>query len=856
MKRTLSLFLSFLLITAAFVTHRVTATSVTISSTDAINWRYGTPASLRIYVNSAFFDSDGLYHPAQQTGGPNFYYSATCTAIGTTLTIPSIALPSTTDSGTNPNATYTAVLYDKNGTRRETWMANFKLPIATPTTWKDISIYNGAGPIPTPVDLYYTRSQVDAKFAGLAAGGKATDAIYGMARLSTPAVSTIDPIVVGKNDLASTTNAGVVTMTNTSSVAVSTNDTRVASVRVPVCQGTDDTAAFSTLVSQFGSNQGTIRLPYINGTRCAVNDLTIPSSITLDNSDGTGIKVNTGQTLTVQGPVTAAAKPFFFNSLAAQGTVSFSGNKVLSAVYPEWWGGGVGVAAATNASAFNASNAALVTVNTGEIRLGPGTYDFNSTFNLGDDAVAFTGISVAGTNGLVGTKLRWTGATDATAVYLTRGRFNHLRDFMIINSVAKGTTNGLRISGPSTGTNTSGVVLDRVYGTGFNLGLLIGDGVSGGHDASEIILNASTFEANNSGVEIDGFNTIGIQFFASNIVRNTNIGVDIVTGSQVHFYGSTVAQNPVDIKVGTGGITLFVSGARPEMVAGEKFIQSNAANTTANITLIGNDFEQSDVVTPVLNGVAAWNIIGNRFGSASFAVIPILSNSSSGNGASVFMSGNLVNENSTLMQADGNSVGTTYKFTGNIKWKNDSTINGKWPDESGVIDASGNRIVTSKITWSGANLPSQVWNSGQFSIFNEIVGSTSNSYLTTGIVTGKHSVLIASADVPAGMTSNLSSVVRSVSVDKAASTLVTDGTSANTSWTASVLTKALRLDGNGNLGFGTGTLTFGTNAVNVFGISNGTAPTSSPAGMGQLYVEGGALKYRGSSGTVTTVGVP
>jgi len=26
-----------------------------------------------------------------------------------------------------------------------------------------------------------------------------------------------------------------------------------------------------------------------------------------------------------------------------------------------------------------------------------------------------------------------------------------------------------------------------------------------------------------------------------------------------------------------------------------------------------------------------------------------------------------------------------------------------------------------------------------------------------------------------------------------------------------------------------------------------------PAGMGQLYVEGGALKYRGSSGTVTTI---
>ena len=52
---------------------------------------------------------------------------------------------------------------------------------------------------------------------------------------------------------------------------------------------------------------------------------------------------------------------------------------------------------------------------------------------------------------------------------------------------------------------------------------------------------------------------------------------------------------------------------------------------------------------------------------------------------------------------------------------------------------------------------------------------------------------------------------------------------------------------------GINTTTFGTSAANVIGIANGTAPTTSPAGMGQLYVESGALKYRGSSGTVTTL---
>ena len=60
-----------------------------------------------------------------------------------------------------------------------------------------------------------------------------------------------------------------------------------------------------------------------------------------------------------------------------------------------------------------------------------------------------------------------------------------------------------------------------------------------------------------------------------------------------------------------------------------------------------------------------------------------------------------------------------------------------------------------------------------------------------------------------------------------------------------------RIDASGNLGVGV--TAFGTSAAKIIGIANGTAPSSSPAGMGQLYVESGALKYRGSSGTVTTI---
>ena len=59
----------------------------------------------------------------------------------------------------------------------------------------------------------------------------------------------------------------------------------------------------------------------------------------------------------------------------------------------------------------------------------------------------------------------------------------------------------------------------------------------------------------------------------------------------------------------------------------------------------------------------------------------------------------------------------------------------------------------------------------------------------------------------------------------------------------------VRLTSAGN--FGIGVTDFGTSAANVLGLANATAPTTSPAGMGQLYVEAGSLKYRGTSGLVT-----
>ena len=72
------------------------------------------------------------------------------------------------------------------------------------------------------------------------------------------------------------------------------------------------------------------------------------------------------------------------------------------------------------------------------------------------------------------------------------------------------------------------------------------------------------------------------------------------------------------------------------------------------------------------------------------------------------------------------------------------------------------------------------------------------------------------------------------------------GTAGNTI----TFTQAMTLDSLGNLLVGL--TTAGTTAAKTIQIANGTAPTANVTG-GQLYVESGALKFRGSSGTITTI---
>lgn len=73
------------------------------------------------------------------------------------------------------------------------------------------------------------------------------------------------------------------------------------------------------------------------------------------------------------------------------------------------------------------------------------------------------------------------------------------------------------------------------------------------------------------------------------------------------------------------------------------------------------------------------------------------------------------------------------------------------------------------------------------------------------------------------------------------------GTAGNTVTTSTGF--SITSGGNASF-FGAGSFGGGTNVIF---IGNSTAPTTNPTGGGILYVQSGALKYRGSSGTVTTL---
>ncbi len=127
------------------------------------------------------------------------------------------------------------------------------------------------------------------------------------------------------------------------------------------------------------------------------------------------------------------------------------------------------------------------------------------------------------------------------------------------------------------------------------------------------------------------------------------------------------------------------------------------------------------------------------------------------------------------------------------------------------------------------------------------------------------SSVLGRVSVSTGSTGTIGAVIRGVSgqtanlqewQSDAGTVLALVGSSGNIRTPALLSTdnlNAITFGATRNIQFGSATQSFGGGEV-VIGIRNATTvPTSNPTSGGILYVENGALKYRGSGGTITTI---
>lgn len=121
----------------------------------------------------------------------------------------------------------------------------------------------------------------------------------------------------------------------------------------------DDRAALNTLVNTTLTTGGDVYFPA--GDYLINSALSFPSAVTLIFARGARLKPATGVTVTILGPVIAPAVPIFLNATAGLGTVSFSGNKVVGQVLPEWWGAKCDSGTTNSITMFAAAIAAAAT---------------------------------------------------------------------------------------------------------------------------------------------------------------------------------------------------------------------------------------------------------------------------------------------------------------------------------------------------------------------------------------------------------------------------------------------------------------------------------------------------------------
>lgn len=341
----------------------------------------------------------------------------------------------------------------------------------------------------------------------------------------------------------------------------------------------------------------------------------------------------------------------------------------------------------------DAVDALLALGTSGTIILGEGDHSLTATLVLGHDS-GFSGISLQGTNGLVGTTITWNGSTSGTAIKISKGRFNHVHDLTLINGVAEGTTIGLIITGPATSSNTSAAQIERVTISEFHRDMEIGD-ASSGRDASEITLTKVNLINASQGLYASGPNTLNIKLNDCGIAGLTEYGIKTEGGVNLSVFGGSYGNNLKAFHVLSSGVH-YLQGIDDEASSDPDYYLVYAPTQYSDITVESYRIRCSTVFDHPLCFTQGGPItIRGQFAYGSNTSIipwgcsdPVVAGFGLGGSATALrIEDSTIHESSVLMQFasdDSGADGLIYTFSNNIKLTTGGVAS-KLPNRAGIV---------------------------------------------------------------------------------------------------------------------------------------------------------------------------
>lgn len=295
-----------------------------------------------------------------------------------------------------------------------------------------------------------------------------------------------------------------------------------------------------------------------------------------------------------------------------------------------------------DASAIQSAFDAAAALDAATILFPAATCNVGSTLTLGGGDGSGDGSTFISLVGVAAprSKLAWTGSTSGTMLRIELNKYFHLQDLGFANTVARGTTVGVRLTGNTDngGTQTHEATFARLLVDGFHTGMIAGE-AGHGRAASEIVYDSVGFQNNDTGWANEDLNTL------NQIFRNVGCGdngvclaIDsgnvYVTGGSTH--GSTVADFTVQQGAAGAGLTAEIRNVRSEHA--ERFVYGYSAYDGGNLLIENNQVESPDATDEVCIDLAPSGPVQIRGNALSCKVLFYDSKYASG----VIMEGNRV----------------------------------------------------------------------------------------------------------------------------------------------------------------------------------------------------------------------